>query len=154
MFGYMLHNLDAMFDGDTIVKHFDIFDGSWQIDSDEIKELVGAEIPKDLLPWIKKEAEEARLLNHMNWKPFRDPSCLTSMYLGYKKMYHYKQYYFQLSLLSLCGECEYCAKGESRIHFELAYYGYKEEYEVNLHPYNHYVVLPDMMMTENYWKSH
>lgn len=154
LFNYMIHNFDTMLDGD-IVKHFDIRSGHYGYDTeaDEINEKYAVDIQKNMVKWIKNEFEENKLFDKNNWKPFRDQDLLNYMYLGYRKMFQYKQYYFQLAIENMCGICDYCKiKNEDRTHFELALYGWKDENSEKLQPYDSFVNLCDNMMTEKYWK--
>jgi trigger factor len=59
LFQYMKNNFDTMFDGDAKIKHFDIRDEvCYDYGSQELKQVFGTEIQKELVPWIKKEFEE------------------------------------------------------------------------------------------------
>lgn len=62
------------------------------------------------------------------------------MYLGYNKLFQYKQYYFQLALESGC-VCDDCIPINKCGHppcFELALYGWKED---GPEKYNHMILL-------------
>lgn len=147
-FSTMLHNLNFMFDRETTIKHFDIQPAGYGVDVDELKEVYGNEIQKELIPWIKKEYEEKRLTNYIYWKTFRGAEY-HDIYLGYRKMFQYNQCLYQLALSSYCGNCIYCKRGENRTHFELVYYNTikgAEERWSNL-------IQPDMMLSAEYWKS-
>jgi hypothetical protein len=158
LFDYMIHNFDFMFDNGSI-KHFIIWYGIRDLMStcEDIEEEHGTEIQKELLPWILKEHEEGRLFDKANWKPFRDSDIMTTMYLGYNKMFQYKEYYFQLTLDDWCDktlQCYYCQRGEykNKTHFQLAMYGWKKEGTDKLQPDNRVSIPPDNIMPECYWK--
>jgi hypothetical protein len=155
---YLITNFHKMFDGDTI-KHFNIRYVTPQtiIYIDDIKEKYINELQKELIPWINIEFECGRLTNKNNWKPFRDRYSIELMYLGYNKLFQYKQYYFQLVIESDiwdCVEnCPYCIENESLTHFELALYGWKDEEFEKIQPDNNYIVSSDNMMPEKDWNN-
>jgi len=147
LYDYMIHHFDAFFDGDSIIKHFDIRPG-W----DDIKSFYIENIQKELISWIHEEWKNHRLNNKDNWKPFRDQLHLTSMYFGYRKMFQYNQYYFQLALENCCGVCVYCKAGESWNHFELALLGWKEENSIELKPHNFITILSNNNISNSFWR--
>ncbi len=157
LFDYMIHNYDFMFDNESI-KHFAVSYGICDVMSlaDVIDEEHGNDIQTLLVPWIRNEKEEGRIFDKTNWKPFRDLYAMTTMYLGYNKMFQYKQYYFQLAL-DWCDrslECYYCQKreGTSTIHFQLALYGWAVEGKDKLQPQNRASIPLDNIMPELYWR--
>ena len=100
LFQYMIHNYDTMFDGDYI-KHFDVWYTSHMMEGyydEAIKECGKNNIKAELIPWIRKEFETNNLFNSENWRPERDYDYC-DMYLGYRKLFVYKQYYFQLQIV-------------------------------------------------------
>jgi hypothetical protein len=158
LFSYMIHNFNSMFDGE-IIKHFRINYGAYMEvfgyeSSDNIDEMYRNDIQKELLPWIYKEFENKELFNKENWKPFRDTYCFTAMYLGYKKMFQYKKYYFQLAIDKACGECPYCENKNTVYfeHFELKMYGWVDEKSDKLQPDDRVAIPPDNIMPYEYWR--
>lgn len=152
LFNYMTSNFTNMFDG-NIIKHFYIRSGNRDIseETDKINDKYKCEIEQDLLSWIKIQYTDGLLFNKELWKPFRDEYMLTTMYYGYKKMFQYKEYYFQLAIDKICGQCEYCNKGEKRIHFELALFGWKDENNI-ICPDNDIIITPDNFLSGPYWE--
>lgn len=76
------------------------------------------------------------------------------MFLGYRKLFQYKQYVFQLSLLSNCENsetCIYCKKRDYGSHFGVALYGWKDINHVKIQPDNLVTVLDDNILPESYW---
>ena len=154
-YDYMIHNYEKMVDIDAFKNHFTMYDGIWQIGSIEVLENHGDEIQKVLLPWIKKEYESGQLFQKENWKPFRDPDLINWSNFGYKKMFQYKQYYLQLSIGAECEnykKCIYCTKTNNALHFQLLYYGWKDDTTMMIQPDNR-VSIPndDMIMPERLW---
>jgi hypothetical protein len=157
LFTYMIQNFGTMFDGDTKIKHFDIESGVFGICDyiDDIKETYSDDIQIELIQWIQREMEETTLCQSSNWRPFRDQDLFLYMFLGYKKMFRYKHYYFQLILLSCCEQCdtcEYCKQEDNRIHFAVALYGWKDETKDSLQPYNIFTILHDDLMPDSFWR--
>lgn len=155
LFEYMLHNFDSMFDNSgTTVKHFNAIPGTYtSIDhTDEIIDAYREDIQKKLIVWIKNELDINELFEKEYWKPFRDESMLSCMYLGYRKLFVYKQYFFQLALEPECMDCGYCDNNEKPYHFELVYYGYKEnEDDKFLLPFRYIEVLENNIICKFYW---
>ena len=156
LFSYMTHNYENMIDGYVKIKHFDIEDGVFGLGeyTDEIKETYYDTIHKEAILWIQREWKEGTLFQSTNWRPFCVPDILLYMFLGYKKMFRYKQFYFQVTLSSSCEQCdvcEDCKTEENRIHFGLAFYGWKDETNDSLQPYNIFAVADDALIPESFW---
>ena len=161
LYDYLIHNYDKLFDGDNI-KHCYIRDGIYCniADTDEIYEKYGQDIQLELLPWIQNEFNENRIFDKTLWKPFRDSYTLYHMYLGYRKLFRYKHYIFQLSMESECSDfdCKYCIDYIDNIepvitpHFCLALYGWKEENSDMLQPYKMTIIPIDNMMLDKHWQ--
>ena len=154
LFSYMINNFDSMLDSNSI-KHFDIrHECVCDLGSDEVKEQYGKDIEKELIHWIKTQYENKQLFNNNNWKPFRDKCIFTYSYLGYKILFRYKHYIFQLIVESDCElhECNDCLNNLNRWHFSLGIYGLTEEGNKNTMPYNDPPVPDDNIMPENDWK--
>ena len=160
LYNYLINNFDSMFDGDTIT-HFNIREGIyWGIDdTNEIFRKYGDDIQMYLLPWIKEELKENRLFDKTLWKPFRDQYTIFDMYYGYRKLFRYKHYIFQLAIESSCSlrECkicdlttdEYCLLNSK--HFELALYGWKEENSDIMQPKKNFKIPEDNIMCLKHW---
>jgi hypothetical protein len=153
LFNFMFHNFTFMFDGDSSIKHFNIESDLYGLNIDKLNELYFNDIQKNLIEWIKNEYDRNQLTNPIYWKPFRTVDYV-DIYLGYRYMFVYNEYYFQLSLRAWCSGCNYCETEKSEIHFNLTYYGSKENSnDMFLQPYNRYVVSPDNTMTNHFWSS-
>jgi hypothetical protein len=162
LFDYMISNFENMIDGESNIKHFDIENGDYGFTCyvDEIKEKYYDDIQKNLIIWIKKEFDTNELFINNNWKPFRDPELITCMFLGYKKMFQFDKYMFQLILKTDCDneECD-CRIGKKRrnitdntIHFGLTFYGWIDDRYSTLQPYNILTMSADMSMPAKLWK--
>lgn len=70
----------------------------------------------ELIPWIKNEHKENRLFDKTLWKPFRDHYHLHEMYYGYRRLFKYKHYYFQLVMETGCilDYCNYCIISDAK----------------------------------------
>ena len=151
LYQYMMEHFEEMFDANEI-KHFSIWYATWWMQSyyHYVQEKYRKEIQDELILWIRKEKEIGHLEESLFWKPFYDTSEFRFIYQGYKKLFLYQNYYFQLIIQSECGECVSCEKGENQIHFELALYGWKDDSE-RLQPYNDVIVGPDQMVPNTFW---
>jgi hypothetical protein len=163
LYDYLINNFNKLLDNDKII-HFYIRDGIYYgIDNTErIKENYGNDIEKELVIWIKKEYQENCLFNRDFWKPFRDQETLSDMYNGYRKLFQYKEYYFQLAMESECGDynCKYCK--EYQINsiepiitplFCLTLYGWKNKDSEMLQPYKHTIIPIDNLMCDLDWNT-
>jgi hypothetical protein len=156
LFNYMIQNFEKMFDGHSIIKHFDIESGFIGLFDyiDDIKEKYNDNLQYELIQWIQNEFHNNELFKETNWRPFRDQDILTCMFLGYRRMFQYKHYIFQLIINSSCENCdvcEYCKHKENRIHFSLSFYGWKEKDCITLHPYNRLSLSDDNVLPEQFW---
>lgn len=152
-FDYMIKHFYEMFDETTINNFYIRYATNDMISYyEDVTLKYNTDIQIALIPWIKKEFEEKRLVNNTNWKPFRDAHDYNDMYLGYNKLFQYKQYYFLVALESGC-VCEECIPINTCGHppcFELALFGWKEDGSEKVQPYN--IVIIDSVIPEKYWK--
>jgi hypothetical protein len=146
LFNEMFHNFDKLFENGKL-KGFDIIDGFWQysMNIEHFMDNYGEDIQKELIPWIYKEKEN--LLNKELWKWFYYQTSITDMYLAYKRLFQYKQYYFKLGLEYHFNEIykEYC------IHFVLVVYGWIENSKNK--PYEHLIIPNDNIIPDKYWNK-
>ena len=151
-FDYMLNNFYDMFDETTIMDFYIRYaTNTMKLYYEDVNEKYNSDIQCALIPWIKKEFENQLLANNINWKPFRDCHDYSDMYLGYNKLFQYKQYYFQLALESgcVCKECIPINKCGHPPCFELALYGWKDDTSKKLQPHDEIII--DDMLPESYW---
>jgi hypothetical protein len=157
-------NFDSLIDGNTI-KHFFIIEGMYRsiANVDLIAIEMGDDIEKALLPWIKKEYEEGRLIDKTLWRPFHDATSIVTMYYGYRKLFRYDKYIFQLAMETDCiaDICEYCNPtddltpwrlSENGQHFSLSLYGWKDDDSNMLQPGKYTVIPEDDIMPDKDWK--
>jgi hypothetical protein len=164
LYDILTTKFDSLFDG-NIIKHLTIIDGVYRRikNTDEMTNEISDDIEKILYPWIKNELKEGRLFDKILWRPFRDNNVLTSMYYGYRKLFKYKEYIFQLAMETYCelDECLYCNPtgidrsfcSENSEHFSLALYGWTDDNSNILKPYNQVVIPEDSIMPEIHWKN-
>jgi len=188
LFNYMAIHVEDMLDGMN-VKHFDTCYAThsmYYYHDYLIDKTYKQTVQPSLAQWIREEHRSGRLTESSNWKPFRDQYVLSTMYLGYNKLFlHESQkgfftcskpqedgafkdsfsdsctaHYFQLAVDEGCIGCVYCDNNEivhqtatphtSKIHFELALYGWLEDGKNMVQPDND-MVLSDHMMPEIEW---
>jgi hypothetical protein len=162
LYEYMTNNFDTMFDGESI-KHFEIREGqlTYIYNLKNLSEEHGEYIQKELIPWIKNEHNENRLFDKTLWKPFRDQYHLHEMYYGYRRLFQYRHYYFQLIMETECilDICKYCILSGAtnsihRIteeHFSVTLYSWKEDGSNMFQPSNNLSIPSDNMMPEFDW---
>lgn len=153
-FKYMIHNFESMITNDRIEKSFDLFDVYWGESVDDIKDEYFDEIKKEFIHWVQNEYNEGRLNEHINWKTIREYEVTNRMFLGYKKMFQYKNHYFQLALINRCyfNTCKYCSNKKHLCcsHFELLYYGWTDDNSLLLQPDNEYSIPSDKTVPRFY----
>ncbi len=140
LYNHMINNFNIMIRGESIT-HFDIVYGRYCVmdDTDEIKDKYINDIQKELILWIHNQGKD--LFDYNNWIPFRDEYVLTTMFLGYRKMFIYQKYVFQLSLVTKC----------KSIHFVASLYGWLEN---NILQPDDFCSLPeDNIIPEKIWYS-
>jgi hypothetical protein len=154
MFDYMIKNYNRMVNDNKI----------WGLEIFEIDQKFGSEIhyleknyldeiQKELIPWIQNQYKTGQLFEKSNWKPFRDFG-FTTFTLGYKVMFQYKQYYFQLSMDTDCPVVSGLDDEEYVwVSFLLALYGWKEDGKEKLQPDNDVAIPPDNIMPDWYWDN-
>jgi hypothetical protein len=145
LFKYMLENLDSMLNEETLKKHFYIVAGLFALDAydDDVYEAHGNDILENLRPWIQNEFITNRLFNRELWRQFREAVGYNSSYLGYKKMFSYRGYLFQL----IIDNTGYCT------HFELALFDSDDidEFKGSKVPGCLGPLSADMMFPEDRW---
>jgi hypothetical protein len=159
LFNYMTHTFDSMFESNTVIRNFEIYEGFYGLSSfiDDIIELHGKEIQTQLIPWIYNEMDSGELFYEVNWKPVRDPDAITIMsFLGYRKIFMYKNYYFRLGLASNCEllteDCINCKNGLNRIYFCLGLYGWSDEEDTKWIPHALIPLKPSNWIPDSYWE--
>ena len=153
-FDFMITHFYEMFDEITIRDFYIRYaTNTMRLYYEDVTIQYNTDIQLELIPWIKKEFEEKRLGNNTNWKPFRDAYDYNDMYLGYNKLFQFKQYYFQLALESGC-VCEECIPINTCGHppcFELALFGWKDDISEQLQSDNA-IIIDNNMLPLSFWK--
>jgi hypothetical protein len=156
LYNYMFNNIEFML-GDSYNKNFDIIDIRNRFGDivKDIKNFYKIDIRNELLIWIKNELKEQRLLKKDLWKPFRDLECLTDMVFGYKYMFHYKHYYFQLCIEPYYFIDDNFINGiynDNFGFFEIALYGWIDDKFDKLQPDNIVNIYSNNIMPKYYWE--
>jgi hypothetical protein len=151
LFEYLCRHYSDLFDQHGNIKDFDITPVSPIMMGyyEKVNEQYGKEIHTLIIPWIHEEYRSRRLTNSELWKPFRVPWDHNTMYYGYRKLFLFDKYYFQLTLVNDRDEINGILT--KWVHFEAALYGWKNEGIDTLQPLNKVCVLADMMMPEENW---
>jgi hypothetical protein len=153
---FLTDNYESMFDGDTI-NHFDIYTADWGLDQDDIdilKEQYGTEIQKELIGWISQEMKTSALFDQNNWRPFRDSYLIVTMREGYRKLFIYKNFCFQLCIDDECEEeCVICSQTHiyHAIHFGLIFHGWLSNEHNKVLPKKQITILSDYSYPEDLW---
>lgn len=162
IYNYMVNNFKEMFEDETHIKHFEIREGIYLFfeDIEEIMNKYGKNIHNQLLYFIENEIKYNILFNKSNWKPFRKSDCPTEMYLGYKKLFKYNNYYFQLAIDKYCdidncycykyNNCN-CFKSKINPHFILTFYASVDTIINKIKPYDDIIILENNIMSEREW---
>jgi len=158
LYNYMIHNFENMFENESSIKNFEIVDIFYMF-SITIKNIIiqhNQDIHNQLFLWIKNEFKENRLFDKNLWKPFRDVEVMTDMVLGYRYMFKYNQYYFQLCIDSYYFIDNDFINGiynNNFAFFELALYGWINENNDKLQPNNMVAIPLNNFMPDIYWDS-
>jgi hypothetical protein len=158
----MISNFDEIFDGDHI-RHFRVRSiGVYDLGSEKVMEEHGDNIKKELLLWIDNEYKGGDLFVISNWRMCHDRYSSSYMYIGYKKLFQFKNYYFGLLFNTICmkdiKDCIYCMKHEygktfdKEYHFQLLLYGWKGKDGI-FHGNKKFVNLESNTISENYWNA-
>lgn len=122
-FAHLCAHFDDMLDG-MHIRHFDIHCANYSMMGyhEEVATRHGNCIHLALTPWIREEAQSGRLFKRSHWKPFRKPCSYTACYTGYRKLFTYDKYTFQLTIAK---DKDWNNQGvrEEWICFEAALYG-------------------------------
>jgi hypothetical protein len=156
LFDYMIKKYNIMITDDRI-KNLEIFGihGQFYSESRYLEKNHLVEIKKELLPWIQQQYESGQLFEKSNWKPFRNFTDFLTSTFGYRVMFQYKEFYFQLTLDSYypfdvgLKDDEY--NEYDWVCFNLALYGWKEDDKEKLQP-DGMIIPPDNIMPESYWE--
>ena len=154
-FNYLLDHYDKMINEEKkILTHFTIRDGiPWITEHvEKVKNTYISDIKNKLIPWIINEHKSKDLFIKTNWKPFRDQYIMTTMFFGYKKMFNYNEYWFQLAIDWMCDNQCICDETENmHPHFVLALYGWDDRTNEQLQPNNVFSIPVDNKIPDDYW---
>ncbi len=159
-FDGMTKNVETMLTRPFMDNYFIIHDSFFNDldDVDDLKPKYYDTIIKKLIHWIKHEMKEY-FFEKENWKPFENYCSSRDMVIGYRKLFRYKKYYFQLAIDNLCCEnffdCTQCQDMQYHSHFVLLYRGWMDKKHKKLQPkdYNYHVLLPDNTIPDKWWED-
>lgn len=163
MLMYMTDHLSQMV-GDTTIPHFYIrSDESCDpLNLQELNQRIRDKIQQELIPWIHNEHSAGRLFDPTLWKPFSDAHTYVDMYMGYRPLFRYAHYMFQLAIENGCSphiDCEDCDAMETEhnvIHFDVQFVGWiRDDHERThlVHPFHTIPpLLPGDWMSDTTWK--
>jgi hypothetical protein len=153
LFNYMINNYNIMINNNKI-RYFEIMDYRDKIDMydkkilDVLNDNCLKTIEDKLIPWIETQHKSGQLFEKSNWKPFRDQEDFLTCVLGYKILFQYDKYYFQLVI-------DYCYVSlQDRTmsgYFQLSLIGWKEDDKENLQPDDKVIIPHDNIMPDWYW---
>jgi len=138
LYQYMLEHFESMFNKDHTLIFVDIryFSDSCRDHVERVIDTYGDRIIHAYSIWLLQEKENG-LFDKENWQIYRDRDEITDMYLGYRILFVYQQYYFQVSYDSYF--------------FVLGLYGWKDDSCEALQPDRRSIILSDHMMPERDW---
>ena len=138
LYQYMLEHFESMFNEYHTLIFVDIryFSDSCRDHVKEVTDTCGDDIIRAYSIWLLQEKEKV-LFNKENWQIYRNRDEITDMYLGYRILFVYQQYYFQVSYDSYF--------------FVLGLYGWKDESCEALQPDRRSIILSDHIMPERDW---
>ena len=139
LYRFLIENFDKMFNEDKTLIFVDIryFFDSCQDYVEDIRKNYNDSIKKEFGLWLLQEKSSGRLFDRTNWQIYRNRDICTDMYIGYRTLFVYKQYYFQVSY--------------DFYFFALGLYGWKDEHKETLQPDNLELILSDLYISERNW---
>jgi hypothetical protein len=152
LFDYLCRHFYNLFDHNNNILFFDMWPATNIMHGyyEKINKEYGKSIHDTIVPWIHEEYKSGRLTNKEHWKPFRIPYQYTLMVYGYRKLFMFDKYYFQLILSNDRDMID-----EVFTHyvcFQVALYGWKSDGSEALDRSTHVPVSDDMLMPEKDWK--
>lgn len=112
LYEYMIHHYQEMIDTEVKqIRNFTI----WYTTIDMMYEyipittLYEQEMERLLIPWLEEEYQSGRLFERSHWKAFRDAYDFNDIHMGYRYLFVFHEYVFQLHLCldghSICTDC-------------------------------------------------
>ena len=135
-YSYLVANVDHMIKGKRVL-HFSIqpsWNGSTIRYYEQIKQAHQKELEGLVILWVRQERDAGRLFIRENWKTYRHTLDHTASFIGYRGLFCFKEYVFQLSVDLYdwdddCIDCLLTEPSEDIPHFEAMVYGRKGEVE-------------------------
>lgn len=139
LYQYMLEHFDHMFNEDHTLIFVDIryFSDSCRDYVKEVADSYRDHIIRAYSLWLLQEKECGRLFDKTHWQIYRNRDEMTDLYLGYRTLFVYQHYYFQVSY--------------DFYFFALGLYGWKDESCEALQPDRRSIILSDHIIPEREW---
>jgi len=155
IYDYIIHHFEDMFEScGTIIKQYDMRYMSYLTSGyyERVNEEYGQQVHKDIIPWIREEHQSGRLFNKENWKPFRDQLNFTDMYYGYRKLFCFHEFFFQLAAAEVRQDIP-TGGLEKSINFQVALYGWTEKDNKYVKPYTANIMVDENnRMIQKHWE--
>lgn len=143
----MIDTFDDSFDDDGKIVEFNIYYvyASTDLEAQHlVEDGFKDEIHEKLLPWLHEERRSGRLFQQKDWKPFRDPYDIVDIFYGYRKLFVFDKYYFQLEVDDW-GIHQEDGSIKKTVTFHLRVYGWKEKDTSYVQHYGHVLINEDTM---------
>ena len=139
LYDYLLNRIDTMFYPDKTLIFVNLSGFTYDINEhiNDISQKHAEEIRVAFGKWLQYEIQSNTLFDRENWQIFRKLDLITYMYIGYRKLFVYQHYYFQVSY--------------DFYFFGLVLYGWKEDNKEKLQPDDRVSVPIDQYMPDYDW---
>jgi hypothetical protein len=140
LYDYLLNRIDTMFYPDKTLIFVNLCGFTSETDTHILHNIslqYGEELRLAFGTWLHHEIENNSIFDRENWQIFRKVDLMTHMYLGYRILFIYHHYYFQVSY--------------DFYFFGLVLYGWKEADKEKLQPDNRVNIPDDKYMPEDDW---
>ena len=130
LYDYMIHHFEEMMDEENkVIYNFNVWYTTIDMmyEHDQISKQYGVEIEQMLIPWLHEEYQSGRLFEQDHWKAFRDAYDFNEIYMGYRYLFLFHEYVFQLHLSPNVGECTECDNHSQHAYFQVGLYVRKQD---------------------------
>jgi hypothetical protein len=148
----LVSQFEEMFDRDHI-RHFTVrSEGVCDLVPSRDLEKYTKDTEKDLIKWIYNEHNNGELFIKENWKSYIDRDTITDIFIVYKKLFQFENYYFGLLFDDECNksDCPECVDYFGYYNFQLLLYGWKEK-DGTFHGNKKFVNIESNTISDYYW---